>query len=252
MMIHKSHQVKAQRPGFTLIELLVVIAIISILAAILFPVFARARESARRTSCLSNLKQIGLGIMMYVQDYDEIYPRTVQKNDQVLDIPGLQRVSFSDSDAWLWYTMIYPYVKSVQVYRCPSAPVVGTYPTYGNYGANYYVMTYHSTAPVNMAAVEAPATTYMLLDGGGYTMSPSRVRGPDKGWEIPGTAAYNTGSGTVSAAYQSDWKNGRHFDGLNMSFADGHAKWLKSDTVAQEALKWAASKPNAWDPHNPD
>ena len=64
-----------RRKAFTLIELLVVIAIISILAAILFPVFARARESARRTSCLSNLKQIGLGIMMYVQDYDETYPR---------------------------------------------------------------------------------------------------------------------------------------------------------------------------------
>jgi prepilin-type processing-associated H-X9-DG protein len=148
--------------------------------------------------------------------------------------------------------MIYPYVGNVQVFRCPSTSIANTYPTYGSYGANYYVMSYHSDAPVNMASVEAPASTYMVLDGSAYTMSPSRVRGPDKGWEIPGTAAYNTGSGTVSAAYQSDWKNGRHFDGLNMTFADGHAKWLKSSIVAQEAINWGSGKPNAWDPHNPN
>jgi len=253
--MNQKKQRDSKRRGFTLIELLVVIAIIAILAAILFPVFARARESARRASCLSNLKQIGLGVMMYVQDYDEIYPRAVQKNKQVSNIPGLQVVDFGGGDtAWLWYTMIYPYVKSVQVFRCPSTSIVNSYPTYGNYGANYYMMSYHGvdSPPINMASVESPASTYMILDGSAYTMSPSRVRGPDKGWEIPGTAAYNTGSGTVTAAYQSDWKNGRHFDGLNMAFADGHAKWLKSNIVAQEAIKWGSDKPNAWDPHNPN
>src|SRR6056297_580676 len=91
--------------GFTLIELLVVIAIIAILAAILFPVFARAREKARQASCLSNAKQLGLGFMMYVQDYDERLPAVY---------------------VWLpegyWAQLIYPYVENHQVYQCPSAP----------------------------------------------------------------------------------------------------------------------------------
>src|SRR5690606_14073104 len=102
-----------QKRGFTLIELLVVIAIIAILAAILFPVFARARENARRTSCLSNLKQIGLGVMQYVQDYDEMYPRAVQKNEHVWNVPGIPDVSFDGDNAWLWFKLVYPYTKSV-------------------------------------------------------------------------------------------------------------------------------------------
>src|SRR5690606_13826243 len=121
---HKQH-----RTGFTLIELLVVIAIISILAAILFPVFARARENARRTSCLSNLKQIGLGIMMYTQDYDEKYPfsypavaaeRTKQTDTSM---PGYKFTTNLGSDAhWVtWMDRIYPYVKSTQLFVCPSA-----------------------------------------------------------------------------------------------------------------------------------
>lgn len=97
---------QGKRSGFTLIELLVVIAIIAILASILFPVFARAREQARRTSCLSNLKQIGLGLMQYTQDYDE-------------------RMPFANYDAnngagFWWMDAIEPYVKSTQIYTCPS------------------------------------------------------------------------------------------------------------------------------------
>ena len=89
--------------AFTLIELLVVIAIIAILAAILFPVFARARENARRSSCLSNLKQIGLGVMQYTQDYDEKYP-----------------CRYMASETFSWRRNIFPYVKSTQVFACPS------------------------------------------------------------------------------------------------------------------------------------
>ena len=87
-----------RKTGFTLIELLVVIAIIAILAAILFPVFARARENARRSSCMSNMKQIGLGVMQYLQDYDERY---MPEHDE-------------------WVDAVQPYIKSTQIFRCPS------------------------------------------------------------------------------------------------------------------------------------
>jgi prepilin-type N-terminal cleavage/methylation domain-containing protein len=102
-------KVRSQR-GFTLIELLVVIAIIAILAAILFPVFAQAREKARQTTCLSNNKQIGLGFMMYVQDYDETFPPsriTTTKND-------------TSGRSWPWSVTILPYIKNYDVYTCPS------------------------------------------------------------------------------------------------------------------------------------
>jgi prepilin-type N-terminal cleavage/methylation domain-containing protein/prepilin-type processing-associated H-X9-DG protein len=103
-----------KRRGFTLIELLVVIAIIAILAAILFPVFAQAREAARKTSCLSNLKQLSLGMMMYVQDYDELFPNWNWTFFCNGGNNGLPRDSAS-----FWTMAIYPYVKSVGVYRCP-------------------------------------------------------------------------------------------------------------------------------------
>src|SRR5471030_203059 len=106
-MRHRTRAVQcaSRKSGFTLIELLVVIAIIAILAAILFPVFARARENARRASCQSNLKQIGLGILQYTQDYDEKMPvcnNYVQRQSQG------------------WAGPILPYLKSVQVFHCPS------------------------------------------------------------------------------------------------------------------------------------
>ncbi|MFO7947691.1 MAG: prepilin-type N-terminal cleavage/methylation domain-containing protein [Armatimonadota bacterium] len=105
-----------QRGGFTLIELLVVIAIIAILAAILFPVFARARDKARQTSCLSNVKQISLGLIMYVQDYDET-------------MPGFKIYYRPDSNSRGdgWYESIEPYVKNEQIGVCPSGKYTSTY-----------------------------------------------------------------------------------------------------------------------------
>src|ERR1700758_2151824 len=102
------------RSGFTLIELLVVIGIIAVLAAILFPVFAQAREKARQISCASNLKQLGLGVSLYVQDYDETYP-TLDTNNPVLGVVNDGSVKMWSS----WMPQVYPYVKSKDVFKCP-------------------------------------------------------------------------------------------------------------------------------------
>jgi prepilin-type N-terminal cleavage/methylation domain-containing protein/prepilin-type processing-associated H-X9-DG protein len=107
--------------GFTLIELLVVIAIIAILAAILFPVFAQAREAARKTACLSNTNQIGLAIMQYVQDYDETYPMNSWEGEYVNTTDNdTGSAQYGTVMTWLW--QIYPYVKNRQVFTCPSDP----------------------------------------------------------------------------------------------------------------------------------
>ena len=126
-------------PGFTLIELLVVIAIIAILAAILFPVFARARENARKSTCQSNLKQIGMAVQMYAQDYDEIYPG----------------ISMATATSQCWTNdLLDPYIKNAKVWVCPSI-------TSGTYGFNWRHMikdTFSSpTSGVRMATVQRPA-----------------------------------------------------------------------------------------------
>lgn len=124
---------KCQRRGFTLIELLVVIAIISILAAILFPVFARAREQARKAACQSNLKQIGLGIAMYVQDFDETFPMASMAYTVPADTWPRRTNSGAAITTAYWFTVISPYVKSTQLFVCPTA---GEIPFSGGYGWN--------------------------------------------------------------------------------------------------------------------
>ena len=153
----RQHEVK----GFTLIELLVVIAIIAILAAILFPVFAKARENARRASCQSAQKQILLGVMQYTQDYDETYPFSY----------GF----WPNNCGSYWPIEIYPYVKSSQIFMCPSAtkPTAG----WGNTSAcpgtqPFFPVTYMANEQVisnnivSIASVVQPSTTVMTADGG--------------------------------------------------------------------------------------
>ncbi len=208
--------ISLQRNGFTLIELLVVIAIIAILAAILFPVFARARENARRTSCLSNVKQLGLGYMQYTQDYDEMYPLIAATTEQVIHPNG---VSHTNS----WGMRIYPYVKSVQIFNCPSntaTPWQGgtgsgtsTSPHFfysSSYGASTALFS-NSLVPVKISAVAKVSETVMVADSTGAN--------PYMIYQLFNTTRYI---------------NDRHLDGANFLFADGHAKWKKMSRNASD------------------
>lgn len=229
-----------RRRAFTLIELLVVIAIISVLAAILFPVFARARENARRTSCLSNLRQLGLGIMQYVQDYDETYPMALNYGGK------------SGGGNLMWMDAVEPYVKSEQVFRCPNGFNIAN----AGYGANYGIMVFggdeykdssgnkYDVTLIKMPMLQATSSIYMIMDYGIYYARVSNIRGgasSGTNWNyLPGQGLAGKSCGmTAFSAWDriADCEKGRHFDGINMAYADGHAKWLKSSEVVREADK---------------
>ncbi|HEX8463695.1 MAG TPA: DUF1559 domain-containing protein [Abditibacterium sp.] len=224
-------QPRVEKPvrAFTLIELLVVIAIIAILASILFPAFGRARENARRTSCLSNQKQIGLGFLQYQSDFDGAFPFTNH-------VSGLS-----------WTNTIQPYTKSRQVFRCPSDPSPSwetpVPPSTALRLTSYYLNAY--------LANEATGSNDFARDT--TIQSPSKVvyvgeSGLDKTgdhfhpqlWGAPydfAPAGHSAGSNpypTIWAAAQNDTPElalRQHFDGCNYVFADGHAKWQKWSQV---------------------
>lgn len=214
----KTTAVKCLKKGsaFTLIELLVVIAIIAILAAILFPVFARARENARRSSCQSNLKQIGLGIMQYVQDYDETYPMNAQ---------GSTVQSTGSSSFGFWMVNTFPYVKSTQIYACPSGAkgTDGTYitptgnlvlPTLNHYGANEQIIVPGNGTPVKIASLGKSSVIGMAADATTPTWNnPSRVINANDSVNPYGPSPF------------ADPALSRHFNGSNVLYADGHVKF---------------------------
>jgi len=193
-----------KRHGFTLIELLVVIAIIAILAAILFPVFARAREKARASSCLNNCKQLGLGLMMYAQDYDEYF--TINEPHGANDV----------AVKW-WCSRIYPYVKNKQVFVCPSHPA-----SYISYSINYRISNWSSAT--HQSKIQFPASTIVLADvepTQKYTIGVSAGTNPD--WIMH--APYDQTQYTWCPPFP------RHNEGANFVLADGHAKWMKIDAT---------------------
>lgn len=231
---------KTKRQGFTLIELLVVIAIIAILAAILFPVFARARENARRTTCVSNLKQISLGIFQYTQDYDERLPPLYVNGP--FQMPNGQSTNLA-----LWMHIIYPYVKSVQIFNCPSESG-GTYKggyywedssgagaTQGSgagtasYGVSSLLMTGHTG--LSLARLSDTATTPLIVENTSYSTYPA-----------------------MDFTSEPHHPVARHLETCVMGFADGHAKSVKlSDWTIPT---WSGDRCNyesykKWDPDCP-
>jgi prepilin-type N-terminal cleavage/methylation domain-containing protein/prepilin-type processing-associated H-X9-DG protein len=229
---------KPHRIGFTLIELLVVIAIIAILAAILFPVFARARENARRSSCQSNLKQVGLGFLQYIQDYDETLPFSFYGSSGDSTPPG------SIPDNYKWMDAIYPYVKSEQLFNCPSDSATNTYRfrngvNYGSYGLNGAygsVLTDNQTPPrsgtnllLNMASLAVPATTVWVTDNNNSVSAVNT--GGSQGFFWASTAS----NPTITNAQPRQLQNivERHLETTNVLFCDGHVKAYKLDALAQ-------------------
>ncbi len=252
-----------KRKGFTLIELLVVIAIIAILAAILFPVFAKAREKARQTTCASNEKQLGLGIIQYTQDNNEVGPSSVP------DI-GYGASIYNDHSGWA--SDIYPYEKSTGVYRCPDDPSKAPTVSYAM-NDNLFVEAYSGTlntdtvTGLKIGQYASPAKTIVLFE---VVNSPSNVgtAGPDP--SVAGTSAGLTANGSTGddgshrswhMAYQNvnydtgvfsnalapatypavpagasgqgfEALTGRHTDGSNYLFADGHVKYYKASAVS--------------------
>jgi len=221
--------------GFTLIELLVVIAIIAILAAILFPVFARARENARRASCQSNLKQIGLGFMQYMQDYDETFP--VSEHAYVLPT----------GQASVWDLLIQPYVKSMQVLQCPSDPTPGVnVPGFGANAVRSYGITRYmwddSTQPSPVSgrnervkgraipSIPVASKTVVLADARSCNGGPGNANAGRIDWrgcnEMQITDSFAAqgfghfwGPGTVP-----DGTPGAHLETDNILYFDGHVK----------------------------
>jgi prepilin-type N-terminal cleavage/methylation domain-containing protein/prepilin-type processing-associated H-X9-DG protein len=228
------------RPGFTLIELLVVIAIIAILAAILFPVFARAREQARKAACLSNMKQVGLGLAMYVQDYDETYP-----------------MAYMGASVGYWYNILEPYAKSEQVFICPTAGVIesssGVKAGSGGYGYNICGTKYtgasdgsgngfgfHIGQPetpskdfVKLAEVQESARTVIIGDptSDGYTGN-GRYLYPNAARRIPVLHGGQVGPFYNSSAGAPTDTSG----GGNYVFADGHAKFVQFGRAVGSAM----------------
>jgi prepilin-type N-terminal cleavage/methylation domain-containing protein len=230
----------ARKSAFTLIELLVVIAIIAILAAILFPVFGRARENARRSSCLSNMKQLGLGIMQYVQDYDEKLP--------------MRQFSDDAPNAWIfsWRRAIYPYVKSTQVFACPSNPsnsdstddsnegdmaAVGlnplTQPRFTrSYGVNGTSVNIAGTAPFeyggSVSVAEIPDTAQTIL------LSENKEGNVLMPFDDGNAARFENPSDVFQG----------HLGTVLFTFADGHAKAMKPIASGTPTNMWNIEEVN--------
>ncbi|BDI29948.1 hypothetical protein CCAX7_19990 [Capsulimonas corticalis] len=234
------------KSGFTLIELIVVIAIIAILAAILFPVFAKAREKARQISCASNMKQLALAVLQYNQDYDESFPMGGNY--------GLGG----------WGGRVYTYVKSTGAYKCPDDPTGVDNSVSPSRVPVSYAMNSNLGLVPGIAALNAPASTVLIFETqgavadvtdpvrdmpydsgynpGNQRSSPSGNGGDGgAGWidwyygaKYAGSAPNKTGYGNPPCNVGAQWytSNPVHTDGSNFALADGHVKYLRGNQVS--------------------
>ena len=204
--------------GFTLIELLVVIAIIAILAAILFPVFAKAREKARQSSCLSNVKQLGIAILSYVQDNDEMMPSSWHGPSAY---PG----------AMQWPQMCAPYIKNWQVFLCPSDSGRNIVSNNGAAGSTLsYALSVAYYGGSGIAGVSASGPNGKALaslqDPSGTVMISDATGSFEMGWQYVSNQPADLTAWYGAAA--------RHNDGTNIGFVDGHAKWFKPSGLSNK------------------
>lgn len=227
------------KQGFTLVEMLVVIAIVSLLAAIMFPAFGRVRAKGRRTTCASNLKQIGVALDLYAQD-NRAYPALNQK-------------AFTDKKCGVWADKVFPYAKSEKIFECPSAPY-GLYrstcpPTditdpehpitwNGSYDLNIPDSEYHISPGGSISTLfqvhqrhsliryTRPSSTILVLDGDGGFVSPGYEK-------LPASDAAMLATQGVDA---------HHEGGANIAFADGHVKWMSLDALLKRSL-WRLNGP---------